>query len=247
MDPERVIVERISLERTFVERMFVERMNSPLERREVRLRGLRGRLPLVAPAFALVLLAGCGEEGREGDEPVVLATWAESPAGVVDSVRPIEEEFRRFTADIPTPPAALEGGAESVEALARRFVEAVAARDTAALRRMHVDRAEFAYFFYRDAPVSRPPYELPPGLLWFQVEGGSSAALTRLSQSLGGRNVAFEGVRCEGEPQPQGDNRIHADCAVTYRVDGERRTGRLFGNVLERAGRFKFLSYANDL
>lgn len=181
------------------------------------------------------------------DRPGSGAVEAARQAGPVDTVRSMEEELRRFTADLPATPAELEGGAGSLDELARSFVAAVAARDTQALRRMHISRAEFAYLYYRSASVSRPPYEMPPGLLWFQIDGISAQGITRLLRETGGAPLRYVRAVCPGAPEPQENNLVHAGCRVEYVAgDGARRTEKLFGNVLERGGRFKFISYAND-
>ena len=192
----------------------------------------------------LLLVPACGGEGAEA------ATRDEAPISApqhVDSVRPIDEEFRRFTADLGEPPVGLAGGAESLQALGRAFLRAVAERDTAGLRRLHLDRAEFAFLYYPTAPVSKPPYEMPPGLLWFQIEGISTGGVARLLDELGGREMRLDAVECTGAER-QGENVLHSACLITYvRPDGERVTQKLFGNVLERGGRFKLVSYATDL
>ena len=197
-----------------------------------------------AAAAALALLAAC----RGGaDASAVPPSGALSSGAVVDTVHAMEEEFRRFTADLGERPTELDGGAASLDALARQFVAAVSARDTAALGRMHVTRPEFAHLYWLGSPVSRPPYEMPPGLLWFQLEGGSATGVRRLLAEYGGRALKLESVQCPGGTRDETNGTVsHLDCTVTLRVDGERRTQELFGNVVERGGRFKFLSYAND-
>lgn len=204
---------------------------------------MRSRYRKLVPAV-LLLAAACG--GEVGEAATADDTEAAVPQRV-DSVRPIEEEFRRFTADIVDPPAELSGGAESLQALGSAFLRAVAERDTVALRRLHLTRAEFAFLYYRTAPVSRPPYEMPPGLLWFQIEGISAGGMRRLLEELGGDALRFGSVSCIGA-EPQGDNVLHSGCTITYTGgDGRQVTQKLFGNVLERGGRFKFVSYATDL
>jgi predicted small lipoprotein YifL len=199
----------------------------------------RGRMSprsWIAVAVLFPAVIACGRAGPEA-----------AGAAPVDTVHAMEVEFLRFTADLPAAPAELAGGAASLDELARRFVGAVSARDTAALRSLHLDRAEFAHLYYRSAPVSRPPYELPPGLLWFQIDGISARGITRLLHELGGDPLLYRGVACPGAPERQEQNLVHAGCRVEYETpDGSRRTEKLFGNVLERGGRFKFVSYAND-
>jgi hypothetical protein len=43
----------------------------------------------------------------------------------------------------------------------------------------------------------------------------------------------------------EGENRLHERCEV--RVNAAGTPTRLFGTILERDGRFKFLGYANPL
>ena len=196
------------------------------------------------PAALLLLLAACGAP----DQPAEAAASPAPPAGtVVDTVRSMDEEFRRFTEGMGPAPERLSGGAGSVDALARRFLAAVEARDTADLRKMLLTREEFAHLYWRGSAISKPPYEMPPGLLWFQLEGGSATGVRRLIGELGGKDLAYEGVECSGvRPDAGNGNRVHAGCEVALSVDGRRGTGELFGNVLERGGHFKFISYAND-
>ena len=202
------------------------------------------RLAAAGVVLAALALGGCGE-GKTASAKAPGASAAPAPGTVVDSVRPMDEEFRRFTEGLAEP-SALAGGEATAEALARRWLAAVAARDTAALRAMHVSRAEFAWLYWKDSHLSKPPYELPPGLAWFQVEGEGNAGIGRALAAYGGKALAFESLAC-GNQRVDGTNRIHMGCDLAFRVDGKTETRRLFGNLLERGGQVKFLSYANDL
>ncbi len=56
------------------------------------------------------------------------------------------------------------------------------------------------------------------------------------------------GERCEGEASRQGENRVYGPCLVRLRTGhADTSEGRVFGLVIERRGRWKFVSYANDL
>ena len=175
-------------------------------------------------------------------------TAAAAPVGVVDSILPMPELLRRFRADLGADPGRLTGGASSRAALVRRFADAVAAEDTATLRELTVSRREFAYLVYPTHPLARPPYALPPALLWFQIGEGSQKGITRLLRRHGGRPLGIVGHACEAEPERQGENRVWARCTVRQvRGPGDTVTARLFGSVLARGGVFKFVGYANDL
>jgi len=174
------------------------------------------------------------------------ATPEASPTGVVDSIIPIDSALRRFRADLPAV-ASLASGATSLAGLVRELVTALAAHDTLALERLAVNRAEYAWLYYPGTPISRPPYELPPALAWFQLQEANRTGALRLFRTFGGRHLELQGQGCAGEPVTEGANRVWTRCVVTLGVDGKAPARqRLFSAVLERDGRFAFLSFHND-
>jgi hypothetical protein len=144
-------------------------------------------------------------------------------------------------------PSGLTGGSKSREELVRGFVAALEASDTAALRRMVLHRDEFAWLYYPSSRLSRPPYQLPAELLWFQMQGESEKGASLLLSDRAGTALGYIGHDCASERR-EGENRIHGHC-VLRRVTavGDTVGERLFGLVMERGGTFKFVSYANKL
>ena len=179
--------------------------------------------------------------------PTDSAAAPRHPRGyVVDSAISTDEALRRFRVGL-APVAHLAGGAPSREALVRAFVRALERGDTAALRRMEISRGEFAYLFYPSSIYTHPPFEQSPEIVWMlqRAQGGSGYA--RLVARYAGRSLAYRGLSCPNEPAAQGANRLWGDCVIRYtRTQGDTATGRLFGVILERDGRFKFVNYAND-
>lgn len=209
----------------------------------------------------VTLLLGCAAPPRDAGGDSAPAARADSharlvqdsinrasPGYVIDSILPIEEELRRFRMGLPPAPAALHGGTDSRESLARAFVLALAARDTAALRRLVLTRAEFAFLVYPASPYTKPPYRQAPGLVWMQIATASSAGYARLVDRLGGRPLSFQALTCRSVPESQERNRIWRECRVRVTdARGAAGTLRLFGDIIERDGAFKFVSYANDM
>jgi len=73
---------------------------------------------------------------------------------------------------------------------------------------------------------------------------GISAILRRFS----GKPLELRGVRCPGEPLREGTNIVWRDCVVRYQDErGAERERPLFAAIIERAGEFKFFSYATPL
>ena len=166
---------------------------------------------------------------------------------VVDSLRSNDEELRRFRAGIPVAPKRLVGGASSRSALIRRFVAALADADTAALVRMALTRAEFAYLTYPSSPYTRPPYRQSPEIVWLLLGTEHDKGLTRLLRRLGGEELGYLGQRCDTRPLREGRNRIWRGCVSRVRLEtGDTLEARLFGAIVERDGQFKFASYATD-
>lgn len=168
--------------------------------------------------------------------------------GVVDSILPVAEALARFRAEAGPRTDTLRGAAPSRDALVARWSAAVAASDTAALNALLLDRAEFAWLYYPGSRMSLPPYEAPPGLLWGQLLASSEEGATQLLRRFGGRPFRAAALRCPAPPVAEGDNRLHERCEVRVTAAGAPAGFvRLFGTILERDGRFKFLGYANPL
>lgn len=170
------------------------------------------------------------------------------PGYVVDSILPIEEELRRFRAALPGDSATrFAGGSKSREALARRFVRALVANDTADLQAMAVHGREFADLYYPESPYTRAPYRQSPALAWSLIQNPSTSGLTRLVRRLGGKQMTYVSHNCDPKVLHEGRNTRYAGCLITV-VDAEGKTvtKRYFGSIVERDGQYKFMSYTNQ-
>jgi hypothetical protein len=186
-----------------------------------------------AVLLASVALAGC----RGAD--------ARSAARAPDADSAYAAAVAEFSAGLERPDA-FSGGAPSREALVRRFVSALAAGDTVALRGLLLTRAEFAHLVYPSSPFVRAPYRQAPQVTWLLLTSAGDKGLRRLGARLAGEPVAYRRHHC-GEPVPEGANRLWRGCTVTIALRGNEATARLFGVIVERTGRFKFASFENDL
>lgn len=198
------------------------------------------RLSFLAVVLGVAL--ACGRDDAADRAP------APPAAGVVDSALPIDTLLHRFRAAIADTPSTLSGGAPSPEALTRALLTAITGRDTAALRALVVSRAEFAWLYYPHTIYVRPPYALGPELVWMQQLAGSSTGATRLLQRYGGSAMRLDALLCPDSVTVEGPNRLLVGCRVRFAAaDSAPREMRLFGALLNRDGRYKFLTYANDL
>ena len=191
--------------------------------------------------ICLVLLGGCAAAewaGRGGGA----ADPGGAAAAIVDSVVPVEEALDRFRVDLSAVQG-FEGGYDSPEALVREVLDRLAAEDTIAFEPLAVNRAEFAWLVYPESPMSRPPYELPPALTWFRLQQENRIGVLRMLRDLGGREFESFALRCPRAAVMEGENRLLSGCTVRA---GEGEERRLFGTLVERDGRWKVLSFAND-
>jgi hypothetical protein len=196
-------------------------------------------LVLLAAAF-LPTLAACARERPSGaDAPATPTT--------VDSVVPRAVALERFRAGLDRVDS-LSGGAPSRDALVRRFVRALEARDTAALAAMVLTRQEFAWIYYPTNAQGLPPYDLAPELMWFTLVENSRKGLAHALEERGGRRLGFAGYSCDPTPSREGANTVWGPCPIRrVQAAGDTISERLFGLVIERGGRFKFVSLANRL
>jgi hypothetical protein len=170
-----------------------------------------------------------------------------APQGVVDSVFPVEEEIRRFRAQLSEPlPDSLEHAAPSKEALANQFIRAVEQRDSVRLRELALSPAEFIAFYYPHSRYASPPYTQSPSFVWFLIEQNSAKGLSRVLQRYGGQPTGYRGIECQ-PPDSEPPHRFW-QCVVRWQeAPGKPDPLRAFGSIMERDGRFKFVSYANEL
>lgn len=185
----------------------------------------------------MLMLACGGGEDRSGASV--------GAASSVDSIFSPEESLRRFRAGLDTA-AGLRGGEASPEALAQRWIRAVESHDTLAIRRLVLDRAEFAWLYYPSSRFSAGPFHQPPDLLWFLFQQNGEKGIVRVLRRLGGTDLDYVGLTCPREPRIEGENRIREYCAVRRVVGGDTLSQVLFGGIIERGGRFKFISYTNQ-
>jgi hypothetical protein len=115
------------------------------------------------------------------------------------------------------------------------------------LRRLAIDRAEFAYLVYPGSIYTRPPYRQPPDITWLQLTLAGDKGLRRAVTRYGGQPVRLLGESCAAPAERDGGVRLWRHCDMRFVVGTDTLTKRLFGVILERDGRYKFASYANQL
>ena len=118
--------------------------------------------------------------------------------------------------------------------------------DANALRGLTLSRAEYGFLVYPELSISRPPYNQPPEIAWLLLNAETNSGVNKLLNAASSR---FEmlGYRCAAAPTTAGVLRLHSACSVRVRESGAEREVRLFGRIIERDGRWKFMSVGGDL
>ena len=142
----------------------------------------------------------------------------------------------------------LSAGAASKRELVGAWVAAVERSDLPALRRLVLSRAEFGWLFYPTTPQGLPPYDVAPDLLWDMLARQTDAGMDYVLKRFGSRPLRLARLDCGEAPSVEGENRLWGPCVITVvRGAGDSVSARLTGPIVEREGRFKFVSYTNDL
>ena len=188
-----------------------------------------------------IIAAGCSS----GDATTNREPLGDTARVTVDSVFPADEEIRRFkVARGLDTTIALQDGARTRDDLVEAFMTALERADTAWLRKMALSAGEFIDLYYPASIFVRPPYKQSPELRWFLLQQHSEKGLNRLLQRYGGNGADFRGYQC-AVSQNEGGSIIWDRCTVKWAA--HREPVRLFSTIIERDGRFKFVSFANDL
>lgn len=201
---------------------------------------------LGATCFAVIASAtsGCRSESAP-------ASSADSATGNaaqhIDSAVPRDVALARFRAPLGPEVTALASDIRSRDALVAEYVRLLAKRDTSGLSKLALSQAEFAWLYYPTNPISLPPYDLAPGLMWFQLEGNSRKGLLHALEERGGTDLKVVGYRCERTVE-EGPNKVHERCALRrVQAPGDTISEILFGGIIERDGRFKLIGHTNKL
>jgi len=196
-------------------------------------------------AMVIVALCGCRAQSKpalrsESLKPTHAPTRVDSAVPREIALAQFQQGSQRTTA--------LEGGAQTRDGLVRAFLRAVETKDTAALRSLVLSRGEFAYLYYPTSKQGLPPYSLSPDLYWFMTMEQSNRGARALLTELGGRRFPYTGYRCESDSTVEGENTLWGPCLIhTIQHGGDTLAQRLFGPIMARNGRYKFLSYSNKL
>ncbi len=203
---------------------------------------------MLGTALSVAIVASCTDKATPTfDDQAAHVAEVAAAGGVVDSILPIAEHLRRFRASLPKTDT-LRHASPTMAALVERWATAIGTNDATDLNAMIMDRAEFAWLYYSESPMSKPPYEAPPELLWGQLLASSNKGAAKLVSRFGGSRLTASRLRCAAPPDTQGVNLLYNKCEVRLSAPGKQTIeGVMFGTILEHLGRFKFVGLSTSL
>jgi hypothetical protein len=204
-----------------------------------------GRTGTAATIVLVLTIAACDGDTRARASSLALDE-SSTPELQGDADSTIAAGLVHFRTDL-IEPRGFEGAATTLDGLIERFIRALETADTAAFAPMMITRSEYAWLYYPYTRYTKAPYTMDPEVLWMLLVQNSEKGITRALREYGARPLGYAGYQCSTEPAEVGANRLWDGCRVTLGIESGAAGVRLFGVILERDGRFKFLSYSNDL
>jgi hypothetical protein len=138
----------------------------------------------------------------------------------------------------------LDGGARTIEDLARHVLAAIHARDERALHALRLTRREFETICWPEFPESRPITRITAADAWDLSLPTSLAGAGRTVGTYGGRPLEL--IRVDvAHRQPYRNFRLHRGVVIVARdgADGSEIGIRFLPSIVERNGRFKALLF----
>lgn len=123
-------------------------------------------------------------------------------------------------------------------------VDALNRGDTDVLHRLRVNRDEYLSWIWPEFPAARPPRNFPGDFAWSNLNKQSVLGLGKWLQVYGGKNLTFVDMRFEKPTEKYNGFTLLRGSVLTVRnVNGNNLELRILGSVVEKAGRYKLLSF----
>ncbi len=146
----------------------------------------------------------------------------------------------------PAEPGRLADALPNADALAAQFLDLLARNDEAAMRRLRVTKEEFCQYVWPELPSSKIP-NLTCDFAWDQATLNSDAGFYGDLKRHKGKRYELISLRFAERTEYYKNFNIHKDARLKIRDEnGVEREIKLFGSILEMAGRFKLFSFTID-
>lgn len=134
---------------------------------------------------------------------------------------------------------------DSLDGLARKFLDTLAEGDRDKIKAMALTEDEFVSRIYPALPASQPGSNLSAEFLWRQTLLRNLAGLQK-TMRFAGRRFDFVSLRCVDGVKDYAGFKVHRDVRLTVKdADGKELEMKFFGAALEAGGKFKIYSFAH--
>lgn len=128
--------------------------------------------------------------------------------------------------------------------IGQAVVEALNQGDLSGLHQLRVIRKEYLSWIWPAFPASGPPHNFPEDFAWSNLDTKSSRAVRRLVKRYGEISLAFVKLDFEQKTEEYKDFRLLRGTVLTVQnTNGQQKTLKILGSVVEKDGRYKLLSY----
>lgn len=146
-------------------------------------------------------------------------------------------------------PAAFEGSAPSLDALAEHVLAALSSQDLSALDQVRLTEHEHNEYVWPELPAAAPEVNFPVDFAWSNIQTRNQSALVRVEGWFAGVDPTFADVECRGETEVFETFAVMTDCWVSF--ESEHPRGRfeaqIFKDVLVRGGGYKIFRYYDEM
>lgn len=126
------------------------------------------------------------------------------------------------------------------------MLAAIAARDTAALRKFRLTEREHNEVIWPELPASNPAANFPVDFAWRNIEVRNAGAVRWLIARYGGRSLEFLSVACRGGTVAFRSFRVLTDCWVRFRAGDSVEERQLFKDAAVWRGTYKIFRYYDE-
>jgi hypothetical protein len=144
-----------------------------------------------------------------------------------------------------TSAAPLANAERSTEALANRFLDALARSDAPAIRSLRLTKEEFATVVWPELPASKLP-NVTVDWVWSQATLKSEGGLSKVLPKHGGKRYQLVSVRFEQTEKYPSYKVLKAPTLTVRDETGATSDVQLFGSMLEVDGQYKLFGFNAD-
>lgn len=146
---------------------------------------------------------------------------------------------------VASAPRTLANAESSPEALTSRFLDALAADDLEAIKRLRISKEEFCGYVFPELPASKLN-NVTCDFVWSQATLKSMSGMTRMLDKNKGKRLELVSVKFAATERHE-TYRVLKDPVVSVRDEtGAVQELRLFGSMLEMDGQYKLFSFVVD-